>query len=259
MKNVFYVNSSQQHLGYSAEDIERAKQTLQHLASYLQCEYVLVGGLVNRSLFPEWASTLPKKRMNDLDIVVPRGAQFLSPAAHTDFHITHIYSDGENNYYFAIVDKKTWVKVDVFPWKREIETEILYIDDERYIVRTISEILLKAARDIYVFLTTASPLEPKHIDLFRYLHDELHVAVPEHLWRLEFEIIEQDSDYPFKTFMEYVEQIERLILDPKRQHLIAVKERWGYKEYPIDCVEVDGMRIVDEQLFRDIAEKIYAP
>lgn len=253
MKNV----SATHQTGLPESDIQRAVTTLERLRPYLLVPWILVGGLANRMLFPVWAQQNPKSRLNDLDIVVPPRTQHLSSSVQELFYITHILPDGEDTYYFAIVDKETWVKVDVFPSHRPSQTQHLQILEHTYDVRTAPEILLKVARDIAYFLSSGSPLEPKHIVLYHYLVDELCVMIPDEMWVAECEVLTKLLDAPPVSQSAYFAWIDALLKDKDKQKLIVEKKRWGYRAYPTDCVSAYGMNIVDENTFAMITQKLY--
>ena len=100
---------------FASLDQPRIIDTFEHLLPYLTTEeFAVVGGLAIRYYVAEQGQSYPSRPFNDLDIII-KHQHTLDPQVTEHFKIAHFHKTA-HEYYFAIVDPVTRIKVDIFQW-----------------------------------------------------------------------------------------------------------------------------------------------
>lgn len=252
------------YLCYKKEDFERVISSLEKVEKYINGNYLVVGGLTIRTLFPEFAKTRDKK-LNDLDLVFYPAKEkeiLLKPEVKDEFYITHIYSEnfGERSgFYFAIVDKENFVKIDLFMPERDIITQEIRINNKNYRCPIKEDIYLNNLRDFWYWTNAKMDIDSKQVELLEFLETkgDLNSKLIEKLWASEQDAIKifcgKVSKKKFDSIKEYRKAIEEKLIH--NQDLIKPKQHRGYKKYPLDCVKAGELTIEDKKTFEMIKEK----
>jgi len=247
------MTNQKETLFYPESVYEGVVKTLSHLNPYIECDFVIVGGIANRKLFPDWAEGQKEKKFNDIDVMLlPQemdiGNDLLNSEIKKKFYVMYVYRQFDG-YYIALMDKATHVMVDIFTRPREIETQEIVLDGAKFNVLSNEEIYLSNLRNIYETLSRGWVLDPKHLVFRKYLEEKVDFEGFEAIWKKEKSIIRfKTENYSFETFDEYLEQINRLQIDKKE--LIHEKEApKGERKYDDSCVEAYGVQIEDKVVF----------
>ncbi len=213
---------SEKTLFYDEQDYQRALSTLERLSRHVLCKFALVGGTANRALFPAWAEQIQAKRFNDLDILLlPTAAEvgrpLVSTTIKTDFFVNHISPYRFDGHYMGMTDRVYHVGVDIFPRKRNVETQEINLEGKTYHVLSNEELYLSVARDIYETLTREKNpiLDPKHLAFLNFLENKVDFLKINELWEQERPIIAAHEQYPFTTLEGYLAQIKKLVVERK--------------------------------------------
>lgn len=240
-------------LFYNKNDYDKAIATLERIAPYISCKFAIVGGIANRSLFPEWGKKQVGKKFNDLDIMlIPTKTQlnkdWISLDIKNKFFINYIYRQFDG-YYFSTLDKENYVFVDIFTRARDVKTKRIILEKKKYNVLTALEIYARTLRDIYETLSRGCVLDPKHISFLHYLEKKISSKQVKEMWPLEKPAIRIfDKKYSFRTLNDYFKQIDRLLIDKKA--LIHEKiPGTGKRNYDPNCLEAYGIKIEDKKTF----------
>ena len=99
--------------GYNAPESARIEGHFKRLLPHLESEkFVIVGGLAIQFQLKHRAVNYPKRKFNDLDIVL-ESADVLLPTITDKMLVSHHHIEG-SGHYFALVDPETRTKIDVF-------------------------------------------------------------------------------------------------------------------------------------------------
>lgn len=247
---------SEKTLFYSERDYQRAVETLERLSKHILCKFAIVGGMANRALFPEWAKQIQAKRFNDLDILLlPTAAEVGKPLVNTtiknDFFVNHISPYRFDGHYMGMTDRTYHVGVDIFPRKRDVKTQEIHLEGKTYKVLSNEELYLSVARDIYETLTREKnpTLDPKHLNFLNFLQDKINTSEIQKIWHDELPIINQNAQYSFETFEQYLDQIKRLVVERKEriEEKIPGTQTRKYGNSPLS--EAWGIKIENEADF----------
>lgn len=252
------------YLCYKKEDFERVISTLEKIEKYIYGNFLVVGGLTIRTLFPEFAKTRDKK-LNDLDLVFYPAKEkdiLLKYNVKDEFYITHIYPENfgkRKGFYFAIVDKENFVKIDLFMPERDIITQDIQINNKNYKCPIKEDIYLNNLRDFWYWTNARIDIDSKQVELLEFLETKgnLDSKLIEKLWNSEQEAIkifcDKVNEREFDSVEEYRETIRKKLKN--NQDLVKPKQHRGYKKYPKDCVKAGELEIEDEETFEMIKEK----
>lgn len=168
--------------GYTSNSSEKMRINLQRLLPHLQKnKFVIVGGLAINYHLAQRGIRLPDRELNDLDILIKKGA--LKKSVKKDFFIYHRHAD---NSYFAIVDKVSGVKTDLFDFNEDPAPEKLIpvkFDRQTVYLGTLERQLVKMVYDIQR-IRMGHPCSPKWIyHMINILMKNSDLKIVNKLWR----------------------------------------------------------------------------
>jgi hypothetical protein len=250
------VEANKNTLFYSFADYQKGIETINRIKEYILTDFTLVGGFANRYAFPDYFVGLPITRLNDLDFCIwPKGNE---PTLGLDivekFYIMFI-NPSNNSYYFMLIDKENFIKVDIFVDPRPTEKKSMKVDDLVVSIKTEEEVLLKTARDVYGHLSQDQPIEEKHVQFYNFLRNNIDLTKIDPIWLAEKEIIYKINLVEFDNWFDYLTFVDDLI--QKKRDLIIIKKQ-RTPEYPVESAVYHpfGFSMVDRDTFdRVVAER----
>ncbi len=270
-----------EYLGYKKEEFEKATFTLEKISKYIKGGFLVVGGLGIRTLFPEFKK-YQREEINDLDLVFypAKKGRLLRPEIKDKFYIGYIAQENfgsREGFYFALIDKENFVKVDLFMPERDVKTQEIEIGRRKYNCPTKEEIYLNNLRDFWYLTNARVNIDSKWIEFLDFLEKEgdLNKKVIEEIWPEEKKAIryycKQEAEKKFNekeelnrfigevayrefnSFEEYKNTVRKRIKD--NSDLFEPKKEKSLWEYPSHCPEGWGLEIEDEKTFEMIKEK----
>lgn len=247
--------SKKETLYYSDNEYKRISDTLKRLKTAFYCNFFIVGGIANRSLFHDWAKNFGGETINDIDVVLlpkensPKEDWF-DASIKKYFYVTYICSQYDG-YYMALIDKKTYLAVDIFTRAREVKTQNIHIENEKYLTLSNEEIYLSVLRNIYETLINDNVFDPKHLNFKEYLENIIDMDEVLRIWDKEKTIIRfRKDEYVFDTFGEYKEVLEKIQTD-KKEFIYKKTIPPGKKKYITNNEVVNGVSIEEEDIFQE--------
>lgn len=239
-------------LFYSFDDYQKGMETINRIKKYFLTDYALVGGFANRFLFPDYFAGLPVTRLNDLDFcILPKGDEpTLRSNITEEFYIVYI-NPSNGSYYFMLIDKENFIKVDIFINPRPTEKGMMKVDGLTVPVLPEEEIFLKIARDVYGHLSQDRPLESKHVRFYQYLRNNINLTKIDLVWLEEKKVIYKINQVDFIGWVDYLKVVDDLV--NQKSDLLFVKQS-QLPKYPVESAIYHpfGFSMVDQAAFDQI-------
>lgn len=220
--------------GFHSPESEKVDYFLRKLIPHLVAEkYLVVGGLAIRYLLFMRGIDYPTRDFNDLDIKLFSG-DVLSPSISKDFLIYHYHPTKNNSFFFALIDPKTKIKVDLFDStiKYERFTKVPFHRRALGVVG-VEDQLVKTVFDIQR-ISNEQKVDPKQFIYTSLLRDIADLKLADKIWKQR-----KYENYPPSLELA-IERAEKVA----KEHPGWVKENRSGDRNPMFVLRVRAQKIL---------------
>jgi len=220
-------------IGFSKSESQKIKIDIDKLYHYLQQDnFVLVGGLVIRHHLISRGIDYPPRPINDLDVIVINPS-LISTLIQKDFLIYHYHPD---NFYLALVDPITKIKIDIFnydPIPQQMEQ--IDINNKGVNIISIEDQLVKTVLDIQR-ISSKFHVDPKQFLDMKLLTKIANIKKSNYIWQSH-----KFKKYP-SDINNAIQRAEKIVAKhPEWLEKNPFRKKAPYK--CIDCKNANGFSI----------------
>jgi hypothetical protein len=178
------------------KDFKALIQILSDVRQSTDCDIAVGGSVAQRILIPEFAKSVAKKKLKDIDLLLLSSSLSdcsVLPQIKKYFYVLSI-SKSFNGYYFGLIHKKTGKWVDLFPLSYIRPFASAKIGEEAYKIETISSQVLYLAHNLLWRVKSGFEVRCKWVQKLEFLYSQpsLDIQAAEKEFLLYKEVLMED-------------------------------------------------------------------